>query len=351
VSDHARPPRVTPINPNKRHGFIEPTLSPPEHLAPGSGNKFSYLRSHREVPSDSEAEDEDSEEESVKESDDELADPGAAESSSEEEDSEDEDEDEDDEDIELTEAPVAPIAPVVPEAPEAPEAPMSPQRSRSLSTISSNGSLPDILIEEITEDDIGYDSDTSVIFPCHCEDFLTDIEKVKEEEVEDSDDSYDWSSSESEESLVGDMEGLLLRHQRSEFEEAQRQKYIRKKKRWSKGGNHKRNHAQSIGSGESDTEDIVPLDDADVVGSSARRLRRRTDDLALRPRTSLLFEDPPREIEELNFLHGDGEVIDTDDELMLPPWMYPGMQVDSESDDDDEDNIPVIHLPPIRSRR
>jgi len=340
TSDQSRLPRVTPINPNKHHGFVEPVLSPPEHLAPGSGHKFSYMRSQREVTSDSE--EEESEEGSAKESDDEEE-SEAAKSSSDEEEEEGSDE-EDDEDIEIVEAPT------VPEILLAPELPTLLQRSRSLSVISSVGSIPDLFIEEITEDDIGYESDTEVIFPCHCEDFQSDIEQAKEdvEEAEESDDSFDWSSSDSE-SLVGDMESLLLRHQEREFEEAQRQKYLRKKKRWSKGGNHKRNHAESIGS-ESDTEDIIPLDDADVVGSSARRLRRRTDTLEIRPRTSLLFEDPPREIEELKHLQGDGEVIDTDDELMLPPWMYPGMDVDIESSDEDE-SIPVIQLPPAQSRR
>jgi hypothetical protein len=140
-------------------------------------------------------------------------------------------------------------------------------------------------------------------------------------------------------SLADEMENLHcdpreeLRLKEQDFEEARRQRNIRRKKRWSKGGNHKRFFTESLGS-DSDIEDITPLDDADVLGSSARRLRRRTEGPEARPRRSLLFDDPPKEIEELKYLAGDGEVLDTDDELMLPPWF--AMEVDTESGSGEE---------------
>lgn len=325
---------MTPLNQNKRHGLVGPLLSPPDLTVPTSAQNARNSKT-REVESASEdgkyQNNSDADVESVDEAD-HAGESGVNDSS-------------DGEDImEFTQASM------VFEAPTAPEVPHVPLRPRSLSIEPVEITIIEILIEEITEDDVEYDSDVSVLFPCHCEDFQTDAEKARDA-AENSDDTYDWSSSESEHSLVGDMGSLLLRHERIEFEEAQRQKYLRKKKKWIKGGNHKRSHKESLGS-ESDTEDIVPLDDADVVGSSARRLRRRTDTMELRPRTSLLFEDPPREIEELKFLEGDGGVIESDDEL-VPAWMYPGMEVDQSDseDEDDDESIPVIYLPPTRARR
>jgi hypothetical protein len=69
----------------------------------------------------------------------------------------------------------------------------------------------------------------------------------------------------------------------------------KRRKRRSSGSVQKRSLAQSIGS-DTDEEDIQPVfEGANEAGSSARRLRRKVAG----ERTSLIFDDPPPRIEEL----------------------------------------------------
>lgn len=76
----------------------------------------------------------------------------------------------------------------------------------------------------------------------------------------------------------------------------QKQRMERRKHRLSSGSIHKRTLSQSIGS-DTDDEDLKPclVEDANEAGSSARRLRRKVGD-----RTSLIFDDPPQRIIELD---------------------------------------------------
>jgi hypothetical protein len=118
------------------------------------------------------------------------------------------------------------------------------------------------------------------------------------------------------------------------FESAQREAYRRRKKRWSIGGYKKRSHAQSVGSQSSGHEDVEPLDNIQLPGASARRLRRRTqgpDEVERPSRTSLMFDDPPKELEELA----------VEDE---PPPPLSDSDGDLWSDDEDSDGIEDIEL-------
>ncbi|KAF2664622.1 hypothetical protein BT63DRAFT_94074 [Microthyrium microscopicum] len=335
ASSFKAPTKTTPIK-NKRRGIIGPMISPPEHIAPVSGHKFSYAPLFREISSDSDSSEQESE--------------------SETEDSDSSSEADDTSDIEIE----APEAPEVPEAPSAPPRAPCSRRSSMRTDSSSNSEDSDesedheFILEEITIDDISYDSEAEILQPSQTEDAASDIEVIVQVAINTAfDDFFLESSSSSSESdddynvdnsgLADDMERLrcAARQEQKEFDEKQRQRYLRKKKRWSKGGNHKRNLAESIGS-DSDNEDIMPLDDFEMLGSSARRLRRRTEGPEMRPRRSLLFEDPPKEIEELKYLNGeDDNVLDTDDELMLPPWMYPGMEVHAMVDEGDVEEPPT----------
>ena len=192
----------------------------------------------------------------------------------------------------------------------------------------------DFTIEEVSDDDIGYD-DIEVIHPDTFEDAESEQDHLESAEVNDD--------------IMGRLHDLLCGHSitPNDFEDIQRSRYLRKKKRWSKGGSHKRSHAESVGS-DSDNDSIESLDSLQV-GSSARRLRRRTQG------TSLLFEDPPREIEELKLLNSqatESPTLQSDDEadessssdeetglveiteleadeLILPYWFLP-MEIESE---------------------
>jgi len=149
----------------------------------------------------------------------------------------------------------------------------------------------DFTVEEMSENDMGYDSDTKPVQPDHIE----DAESVKGNQ----------DNTEIDNILAQKIKKLNCDFSPGQqgFEEAHRRRLRDKRKRWSKGGILKRNHDESIGSG-TDDDDIDPLD-AHQVGSSARRLRRRTQGPEDKPRTSLLFDDPPAEIEELKRLDDD----------------------------------------------
>jgi len=187
---------------------------------------------------------------------------------------------------------------------------------RRPSVIRSLNEDTDFTIEELSDNDIGYD-DLVVIRPDQTEDARSDFgSRVSERDVLDA--LKDLTCGNKEES-----------ERARKFEAAQRESYRRRKKRWSIGGYKKRSHAQSVGSQSSGHEDVEPLDDIHKPGASARRLRRRTqgpEDSERPSRVSLMFEDPPKELEELA----------VEDEP--PPPLLSDSDADLWSDEDDEDS-------------
>lgn len=122
----------------------------------------------------------------------------------------------------------------------------------------------DFTIEELREDDVGYNADVEVIRP----------------------DGYeDTDSAEVDADLSGKFGEMQCRDSEDDVEEQARQ-YNQKKKRWS-SGLFKRTYSQSLGS-DTENEDVETMDAHDV-GSSARRLRRRIRGPG--DRSSLVFED------------------------------------------------------------
>ena len=84
----------------------------------------------------------------------------------------------------------------------------------------------------------------------------------------------------------------------------------KRRKRRSSGSVQKRTISQSIGS-DTDDEDLQPVHvDASEAGSSARRLRRKVAG----ERTSLIFDDPPSRIEELEEPESCEEVVAVDED-------------------------------------
>ncbi|KIW05493.1 hypothetical protein, variant [Verruconis gallopava] len=263
----------------RRHGIAKFGLSPPDYIAPkGEGHQFSYTPPDRDGPSDSESDPVDEESDTSSQIEHEVL----AVSS------------EQDSDV----------------------------LERRTSTIRSINEDTDFTLEELSDDDIGHD-DLEVIYPDQTED-------AKSEN----------GSKASECDIIDALKNLKCKDKEElaralQFDAAQREAYQKRKKRWSVGGYKKRSHAQSVGSQSSGHEDIEPLDDIHLPGASARRLRRRTqgpEDSEPPNRTSLIFDDPPKELEELAvedpppLLDSDGELWSDDDgveeiELLLPAWL------------------------------
>lgn len=100
------------------------------------------------------------------------------------------------------------------------------------------------------------------------------------------------------------------------------EKAARRRRRRSSGVS-KRSHAQSVGSG-TDDEDVQPVfQGVNEAGSSARRLRRKVGE----KRGSLIFDDPPPRIDELEEPESCEEVVsfgegeDGGDGDGLPYWV------------------------------
>jgi len=106
----------------------------------------------------------------------------------------------------------------------------------------------------------------------------------------------------------------------------------KRRKRRSSGSVQKRSLAQSIGS-DTDEEDIQPVfEGANEAGSSARRLRRKVAG----ERTSLIFDDPPPRIEELEEPESCEEIVsleeEGEDDVAWKELPYYVMEVDSGND-------------------
>lgn len=117
-------------------------------------------------------------------------------------------------------------------------------------------------------------------------------------------------------------------------------KRAEKRRKRRSSASFKRSLAQSIGS-DTDDEDLIPgLLDANDAGSSARRLRRRLEE-----RSSLIFDDPPPRIDELEEPESCEEVVEVapgEEEmegLASLFWVQQEeMDVDTSSEEEDSDN-------------
>lgn len=289
-SRNASATSYTSFSRNIRHGLIHLGISPPENIEPkGLGHSFSYHPPHRD--------------------DDESSNSSSSSTTTTTSAEADDDEESDEND---------PIPEIETK---------SDVSKRRASVIFQLDDYSDFEAEEISDDDIAYDDESLHIQP----------DETEEAESEEDTPEPPLEQEDILESLKNlKCGGQQEREKAQEFEEAQLQRYKKKKNRWSVGGTKKRSHTQSIGSKSSDNDDVDPLDDLEI---GSRRLRRRTygREEAERPnRSSLLFEIPPAEIEEIGYHDTIPEVLpvlepvisssdlDSDDEL-------------SSSDDDDAD--------------
>lgn len=169
----------------------------------------------------------------------------------------------------------------------------------------------DFTIEELRDGDMQPDSDDnlSVVHPDGYEDAESDAPPSK---------SPISATDDLDARMLADDLGRLNCNHHSDEREAwvKERRKQKKKKRWSLSSLHKRTLSQSIGS-DTDDEDLQ-LVDANEAGSSARRLRRKTGD-----RTSLIFDDPPQRIIELDEPESNDDVA----RLQLPE---PDVAVDAD---------------------
>ncbi|TVY62873.1 hypothetical protein LSUE1_G008391, partial [Lachnellula suecica] len=116
----------------------------------------------------------------------------------------------------------------------------------------------------------------------------------------------------------------------------QKMRAEKRRKRRSSGSIQKRTFSQSIGS-DTDDEDLHPVfEGANEAGSSARRLRRKGEN----ERASLIFDDPPPRIDELEEPESCEEVVEDEDEDgegqgvdRNLPYYVQDMDVDSDEED------------------
>lgn len=156
-------------------------------------------------------------------------------------------------------------------------------------------------LEEISESDIEdmNSNDEDVIKPYHYE----DAESDHASSLGATGDLYPH--------VVSALEDLGCSDQDSDMDEHLAQiKAIRREKRRKRrsSGSVKRTISQSIGSGTDEEDMFSPQLDASEAGSSARRLRRKTD------RSSLIFDDPPPRIEEEEEPESCGEIVEIRDD-------------------------------------
>src|SRR5207244_100764 len=120
------------------------------------------------------------------------------------------------------------------------------------------------------------------------------------------------------------------------FERYNRRRSLQRRRIWKMGGNHKRHHDQTVGSGE-EFEDVIPLDPP--TSNPSRRLRRRTGEPQEKPGREQIIGN----VEEL-FRRGSNVIIEPIvsgdyDEYLLSHWTFDSMVIDEdESGDGEADN-------------
>ncbi|CZT01269.1 uncharacterized protein RAG0_09008 [Rhynchosporium agropyri] len=219
-------------------------------------------------------------------------------------------------------------------SPIPPFADESPPRKQTKAVVAGNFILEEICEEEYEDWD---SDDEDVIRPHQYEDAESDraasVRSMPRSEI-DPRVLTDFQNLQCENEDLEGVREIWLEKRREE----------KRRKRRSSGSVQKRTISQSIGS-DTDEEDLKPItfEDSNEIGSSARRLRRKTKG----ERMSLVFDDPPPRIDE----EDEGpesveEIIEvheghTDREggnlRELPYWYVQDMDVDSDDSDDSDD--------------
>ncbi|KAK4992909.1 hypothetical protein LTR50_000815 [Elasticomyces elasticus] len=156
----------------------------------------------------------------------------------------------------------------------------SSARNRSTQTLEDEQGLQ---VEELLDDDIGYDSDIEIYYPDELEEMDSDMDERDEPVMQER---YDLDAT-----IVRQFRGMHCEDNDSSEQERTEQKRERIRKRWGPGL-LKRTHSQSVGS-DTDVEDAEALDAHDVE-LSARRLRRRVRGPG--DGSPLMFEDLPSDM-------------------------------------------------------
>jgi hypothetical protein len=308
--------------PIKLPSVISPEITPSEYIQARRKKSLSFTPPQQDLSSSDEDTSDDSDDDSLSDEDEkvELDDRDAeADDEEEEDDSDDDDEDDvesdsDDDDDENEES--------------RPATPVRIYRRTSI-IVQHTDRIVDFTIEELSPNDMNFDSDTSLIQPTQLQEDPSSESASSDSSDSDSNDDHS-SDSDTSSTLADELCGLHLAT--NAIDSARQERYLRRKRRWKRGGNRKRRHDASCGPG-CDHADIIPLDDdppidtdpqATPVGEG-RRLRRRTDEPVTKPRMSMILE---RGSVMVGGLGGCEEVVlgDEDgedpDEVMPPAWLW-----------------------------
>jgi hypothetical protein len=180
------------------------------------------------------------------------------------------------------------------------------------------------------------ESETITIEELSTEDMFDFNNVLKPSRIQDaSSDDSDMSDTDSRSSLADDFENLQCGPELTEedFEKCCKRRWYQNRKRWKKGGNHKRHHDQTVGSGE-EFEDVIPLDPP--VSNPYRRLRRRTGEPREKPERSQIIGS----VEEL-FGTVSNVILETNvsgdyDEYLLSQWTFDSMVIDEDDPGEDD---------------
>jgi len=171
------------------------------------------------------------------------------------------------------------------------------------------------------------DSDIITVEELNTEEIFDFNNVLRPSRVQDaSSDDSDLSDSDSRSSLAADFENLQCGPDPTEadFERCCKRRSMQSRRRWRKGGNHKRHHDQTVGSGE-EFEDVTPLDPPS--SNPSRRLRRRTGEP----------QDKPGRSQILGNVILEANLTGTYDEYFLSQWTFDSMVIDDNDSSDSED--------------
>jgi hypothetical protein len=180
------------------------------------------------------------------------------------------------------------------------------------------------------------DSETITVEELNTEDMFDFTNVLMPSRIQDaSSDDSDVSDSDSRSSLADDFENLQCGSDLTEedFERWYRRKSLQRRSKWRKGGNHKRHHDQTVGSGE-EFEDVTPLDPP--TSNPSRRLRRRTGEPQEKPGREQIIGNVEELFGTVSNVIIEANVSGDYDEYFLSQWTFDSMVIDEDDSSDGE---------------
>lgn len=174
------------------------------------------------------------------------------------------------------------------------------------------------------------DSESITIEELNTEDMFDFSDVLMPSRIQDaSSDDSDMSDDDSRSSLADDFENLQCDADPTEedFERWYKRRSLQRHRIWKKGGNHKRHHDQTVGSGE-EFEDVTPLDPP--TSNPSRRLRRRTGEPQEHPGRAQIIGNVEEFFGTVSSVIIEANVSGDYDEYFLSQWTFDSMDIDED---------------------